>query len=164
MHVEVTLWTRVLRWPVSVLLTFERRTCVLCATNHPMMINICTKLFCSRSKNKQDTVLTKTFNSFYLTFCDIDLHFVIGLLTPKCDLDLYHRHLDYFTWQPTSLWKTFAPSYIKIYNAGGSSPPDTGFALIPKCAFELWPADLVWYVLHTIPSWWTFEPNYFVIL
>jgi hypothetical protein len=43
-----------LRWPSSVPLTFERRTWVSCATHHIIMVNICTKLFCYRSKNEQD--------------------------------------------------------------------------------------------------------------
>jgi hypothetical protein len=43
---------------------------VLCATHHPIMVNICTKLFCYPSKNEQDTVATN-----YLTSCDLDLHF-----------------------------------------------------------------------------------------
>jgi hypothetical protein len=42
------------RDPQSVTLTFEQQTWVLRVTHHPIMVNICIKLFCNHSKNKQD--------------------------------------------------------------------------------------------------------------
>ena len=43
MRVEILLRTGIFNCPPSVTLTFEVRTKVLCATRHPIMVNIYTK-------------------------------------------------------------------------------------------------------------------------
>jgi hypothetical protein len=54
MHVEVTNRTWVLYSPPIVTLTLKQQIWVLCATHHPIMVNISIKLFCNTSKNEQD--------------------------------------------------------------------------------------------------------------
>jgi hypothetical protein len=69
---------------------------ILRTIHHPIMVNICTKLFCNLSKNEQDIDRTK-FLYFYKTF------------------DLLWRWASFCSRQLNSTWRTFVLSYIKIH-------------------------------------------------
>jgi hypothetical protein len=77
----------------SVTLTFEWRALSFCTTHHPVLVKICTKLFCKPSKNEWNIDWTNPIFSFH------------------------HWPLVTFIFLETSqlTWRTFALSYIKIH-------------------------------------------------
>ena len=58
MPVEVTVQTGIFSWPISVALTCELQTLVMCAIHHPIMANIYTNEFCNPSQNEQNIAWT----------------------------------------------------------------------------------------------------------
>ena len=69
-------------------------------------------------------------------------NFVIWPLTPKCDLDLCRRDLNFSRDTPPYCGEHLCQVILKSLYACRSYAPDTGFWATPKCDLDLWAADL----------------------